>query len=303
MFPSAWIQAILFTCAAWGVATPVDSRWRGPVLRSPTAGHRADNYGVLTMSDKAEAAKMALEGLDMGYRVIAAKLNETIARSRCKVRLECDPVRRGDSMLQARTMLIRSLPVLAPLAVHSDEVYWVAPWTLGYLSGMPGPKSDTAEWLTLLRLSRDSLADEAAFAFLQEQFKAENWYVSEWKERVIDPVEEHHKGFRRWILSTCPTSDIDDDTQTAIELCRAWCRLDHDQGGPSESQAAFLRALIDLHGEAIAEDLELRIGARWSDCRNAAHSRALRINSRASAEEWEVVEVNQTFKLRLKQRA
>ncbi len=245
-----------------------------------------------------DASQMALDGLSMGYRVLGDRINEALAKCSIKDRIQCGPKRDGDSMKKARNLLIRSLPVLAPLEVRQDEVFSQWPWILGYPGGFgTNEELQSKRWVRRVRLGDDPDMEDSA---IEELGTKNNWSSDDWLSMVILPMEIHHAEIASWIKRKCPLGLPSDDTQAAIALCKRWCSVHNDRGGPTEKECDFLEALMELNGSADAQSIAIKSGYEQSSPRTAAQGYMGRINKRAKSESWELAESNSEFHLRMK---
>lgn len=278
-----WILLLI----AVGGSFPI-GLWRIEEVSPSSAMVRRDFLGTQTMGD---AAKMALDGLEMGYRVIGSRLKEVMHKSKRKIDWECDRMKEGDSMRVAKGLLNDSLWQLPKARFPIDKIGWLQPWSLGYLNG-------TLNQIVYVELGGDPDYLERSLAFLERQ--SADWYADQWRELIIAPVEKHHDEWVRWIKASATVGTFNDETQEAIERCRTWLNTHLDRGGPTEKEKWVLEALIEANGKAESSDIGTKAGLDWAIPVKSMQGYRDRIGEKLKNEPWEIGRAGSEFLIRLK---
>lgn len=139
------------------------------------------------MDVKTESVQLAIDGLEMGYRVIASQLNSIFEDRGLDCLIVSDKKQEADTLNRAREKMRRALPKLDSLGIPSD-ISSVCPWTLGRLSG---PENSPVP----ICLSDES--DRDTHSFISDCFDfPERGDTKFWNECIVDTVQSHHSRWR-----------------------------------------------------------------------------------------------------------
>lgn len=185
--------AWLLLLNAVGGSSPIGP-WRTEEVSPSSALVRRETQGIQTMTD---AKKMALEGLEMGYRVLGTRLNAVMAECHIDDRISFGELQPDDSMTTARNLVISALPAIDKTRYAQGRIYAEWPWTLGFLSGFhihgyPDKKLEPYK----VRLGDDHDCELAEIENLRSR-KA--WSPEDWRRWVIEPITAHHDAWVNFI--------------------------------------------------------------------------------------------------------
>lgn len=155
-----------------------------------------------------QAMQRAIEGLEMGYRVIAGAINAWHIPQ--GVTLPAESIRSEDSMWQAFRMLRsteRFLPFVDVVPGRESEIF---PWSLGYIN-----ESHNDE--ILVSLNSDS--PETVEYYVGEKgalSRRVSWTVEDWGVFVVDPISIWHAKWK--VALSIPKAVALGETITKPEL-------------------------------------------------------------------------------------
>jgi len=130
----------------------------------------------------------ARDALEMGYRCIAKKLNDILARNCPSLAINADPIRQNDSMRAAIDQFRGAMPGLRTLRELPDSNAGISPWTLGYVN-------DTGNPAYHISLGMDwNDVDPFMFDFLMTG--RPEWKADHWQQFIVDPVSKHMEEVR-----------------------------------------------------------------------------------------------------------
>ncbi|AMV31344.1 hypothetical protein VN12_04450 [Pirellula sp. SH-Sr6A] len=156
-----------------------------------------------------EAQKLAIDGVEMGFRVVAAELNkvafacsdkEIAKRLLFKVVLQD-----GDSMELARKYVYGALVSNPPFRHALRTNYntgngFLALWLVGYVNDMTNPPLYIV-YDSLREYGKPMIPDcDSVIDFLKDR----NLSFEEYKRLIFDPVKKHHRSVIRTIKEAKP---------------------------------------------------------------------------------------------------
>ncbi len=136
-----------------------------------------------------DAARVAAEALEMGFRSMAHLLNSIMELQGVKARIPCEAIRPGDDIDEAADQLKAELQQLDPRKFREREVSKVAPWAFGRIH-----RAD----LCCFELG-NSLQ---SYGFWIGRLNSEEWAKwpsKDWEEFIVDPVVRYHEEMRAWL--------------------------------------------------------------------------------------------------------
>lgn len=142
-----------------------------------------------------DAARVAAEALEMGFRSMAHLLNSIMELHRVKARIPCEALRPGDDIDKAAVRLKDFLQQLDRDKFDAIEVAKVAPWAFGRIHRTHLCCFELGNTLQSYSFWTNRLASE--------EWRAK-WKPKHWKEFIVDPVVKYHQERRTWLAGFIP---------------------------------------------------------------------------------------------------
>lgn len=130
-----------------------------------------------------QAMQRAIEGLEMGFRVIASELNDVLAKR--GLTIECDAKLGSDSISLAVDSMICDLENNKPGALKAYRIYDITPWTLGFVEG----EDRDPRMISLGTGCIDEI--RRTCKYLDES--KDCWSQTDWQTLVINPVVQQRE--------------------------------------------------------------------------------------------------------------
>jgi len=167
-----------------------------------------------------DATAAAIKAHYLGYRIIAAIWNETLATAGATVRISADPPPPGTSLDDARNALRNALVPLRPLLPELPPDEKLRPWTLGYIH--PAAPGKTLLYVPLVGHAAIKHDVQRAIQRLQD-----NWTAGDWRTYVAEAVERYQRW--EWLdrIEVLGKQTRDSSPSPAAAACRAVDRDDH----------------------------------------------------------------------------
>ena len=197
-------------------AAQVPADRENPKAPSNLAGHAFES--VDRTKSAIDAARCAWND---GYSIIAARLNTVLRKLRIHVRIRAKKAPAGETLGRCRQLLADALidvPVLSRRESKDTENDDWAPWTVGYVNG-DRPKSSSSRQRPFAVGTHTNAIGGAELDQIVKLLETsrQNWTKTEWKENIINPVEQSAKEINQWfdeLETRLPPSNFVDAKET-----------------------------------------------------------------------------------------